>query len=212
MDTWHETLAAAVQHDPEHISVYSLTLEPGCVMAQRATAGELAVPPASDQLTALDRAEKQLNSSGYERYEISNYARPGNTCLHNVACWRGEDYIGLGPGASSRIELKRRTNHADMTAYAGAARDGTARPFDEETLSPEEDAVERFIFTFRLAEGVDPAAFCRRHPAAQAGLAVKWERELARLASDGLVECEADHWRLTSRGRNLADHVAEALV
>lgn len=210
-EQWKRTLTRALSFEPEHISVYSLTLDPGSAMTSRVEAGELTVPGADEQIAALNVAETMLGNSGYERYEISNYARPGYECRHNRSCWRGEDYLGFGPAAASRDGLTRRTNTPNLTAYVDASRSGAPCPCEIEVLSPEDDATERVMFGFRLAEGVDLDTFCQLHPHA-ADLRGGWENELRRLASDGLVERAGARWRLTPRGRDFADHVAEALI
>lgn len=213
---WRATLAKAVALEPEHVSVYALSVEPGTVLARQVAAGTV-VPDADAQMTALALAETVLTSAGYERYEISNYSRPGGACRHNLACWRGEDYLGLGPAAASRAGLTRRTNAPDWPAYREAVTHNRLPPSEEEMLDAAEDATERFIFGLRLSEGVCPAGFARRHPAA-APLVAAWEQRLEGLVPHGITERVAPEasaelrWRLTARGREVADAVMRELV
>ena len=101
---------------------------------------------------------------------------------------------------------------ADAAAYGASASAGLPPPADEETLDPADDAAERFVFAVRLAEGCDPRAHARRWPAA-APLAEAWERRLAALARNGITEPRAPgRWRLTSRGREVADAVSRELL
>ncbi len=208
---WGESLARALALVPAHVSVYALTVEPGSGLAKQVAQG-LALPDEAAQLAALQQAEGALAAAGFERYEISNFARPGMACHHNLACWRGEDYLGLGPAAASRVGLTRRTNASDAAAYAAAVAAGGKPPADEERLNAADDAAERFLFSLRLAEGVCPAAHAAQWPAAQLRVAA-WEQTLATLARNGITEAAAPgRWRLTARGREVADAVSRELL
>jgi oxygen-independent coproporphyrinogen-3 oxidase len=211
-ELWRASLAQAVAMDVPHVSVYALSLEPGARLAQAVEAGAVELPDAEAQLAALATAEEVLGAAGLARYEISNYARPGSECRHNLACWRGEDYIGLGPSASSRAGLRRWTNHADLGGYARDVIKGLLPPREEEELEPPADAEERLVFGVRLLEGVNPAAFVGRYPAAAPRVA-EWTATLARLERQELTARTADGgWRLTPRGREVADAVVAELV
>jgi oxygen-independent coproporphyrinogen-3 oxidase len=211
-ELWRASLAQAVALDVPHVSVYALNLEPGTRLAQAAESGAVAVPDAEAQLAALATAEEMLGAAGLARYEISNYARPGSECRHNLACWRGEDYLGLGPSASSRAGGLRWTNHSDLGGYARHLADSLLPPRAEEELEPQADAEERLVFGVRLLEGVNPAEFVRRHPAA-APRAEEWMATLSRLEQQELTARTQDGgWRLTPRGREVADAVVTELV
>ena len=233
---WKVSIERALALEVAHLSVYALSLEPGTPLARRVAAGA-AMPDAETQLAALAAAEKQLIAAGFARYEISNYARPGRECRHNVACWSGEDYLGLGPAAASRVGRRRWTNRPDVAAYAAgfndrnggpaaprsgmparrsalATRDAPQKRGKEkiETLDAMADVTERFVFGLRLGAGVDPEVFARRWPAAQVRLG-EWRDTLAVLAAQGVVESGATGtWRLTARGREVADAVIRELV
>jgi len=211
-ELWRASLAQAVAMDVPHVSVYALNLEPGTKLAHAVEAGMVELPDAEAQLAALAIAEETLGAAGLARYEISNYARPGSECRHNLACWRGEDYIGLGPSSSSRAGLRRWTNHADLGGYAREIVKELLPPREEEELEPPADAEERLVFGVRLLEGVNPAAFADRHPAAAPRVA-EWTATLARLERQDLTARTADGgWRLTPRGREVADAVVAELV
>ncbi|MBU1856095.1 MAG: radical SAM family heme chaperone HemW, partial [Verrucomicrobia bacterium] len=121
---WRKTLRQAVALAPKHVSVYALTNEEGTRLNRLLGQGSAALLSDEAQLAMLDLAETELiqaesgqaesgqaglGLAGFERYEISNYARSGFKCRHNVACWRGEQYVGLGPAAASHVGLKRWT-------------------------------------------------------------------------------------------------------
>ena len=101
-DAWRRTLDDAVALEPDHCSVYTLILEPGTRLAHDAERGVVAMPSDDIALAELAEAERVLAAIGLERYEISSFAKPGRECRHNLATWRGEDYIGIGDGACSR--------------------------------------------------------------------------------------------------------------
>ena len=201
-EAWRRTLDEALALAPDHVSVYALTVEPGTPLSADVAAGRVNMPPDDAVMDALAEAENVLGAAGLARYEISNYALPGRECLYNLSVWRGEDYLGVGPSASSRLGLARRTNAADTAAWL-AAGEGT-----DSTLSPREDRMERFLTGLRLAEGADPARAAPED-------AARMEPVFRRLTMQGFVESvpnvAADaptRWRLTARGREVADAVA----
>ncbi|MGI5869475.1 MAG: radical SAM family heme chaperone HemW [Kiritimatiellia bacterium] len=197
---FRRSVEQAVALEPRHVSVYALTVEDGTRLAADVAAGRVQMPSDDAALDALAVAEGVLARAGYRRYEISNYALPGFECRHNLAVWQGEDYVGLGPAASSRQGLTRRTNRPDLAAWAAAIEAGQAPPADVETLSPEADEHERFVTRFRLASGhcPDPATARGR---ARLAVCERLERlgVLARLATGA--------YALTPRGREVADAV-----
>lgn len=210
---WRATLDKALALGVQHVSVYALAVEQGTPLATDAAAGHWR--PCGDEvlLERLSTAESALTGAGFVRYEISNYALPGHECRHNLACWRGEDYLGLGPGASSRVGLRRRTNAQDWRQWRDAIATGGIPPTEsDEALSEADDAEERFVFGLRMAEGVSSAEFAAAHPSA-VPLAPRWESALAGLASVGVVEeVSTGRWALTPRGREVADSAIERLM
>ena len=222
---WKHTLESAVDLAPQHISVYSLSIEPGSGLAARVDSGEYTPPNTDALLDALDTADAFLGRNGYGQYEISNFSTPGNECKHNLAIWRGGDYLGLGPAASSRIGRERWTNKADLFEYIDN-QDTIVR--DKETLSSEQDVCERVMFAFRLNEGVDLVEFAERFGKPAELLSSHWEKVLLGLADEGVVEVGCGEttegteiwrdgdgcgrWKLTAKGRRYADYVASQLL
>lgn len=204
---WRQTLESTLRLEPKHISVYALTREEGTRLHQDYTAGMLTLMEDEEQLRMLDVAESILGEAGFGRYEISNYARPGFECRHNLACWRGGNYLGLGCAAASRVGDQRWTNGADVHAYIA----GTHQQ-EQETLTPVTDAVERLIFGLRMAEGIDLQAILMTTGMALSPQETVWHRTLERLGREQLVEQQAGRWRLTPKGRTLADYVAVELM
>jgi oxygen-independent coproporphyrinogen III oxidase len=210
-ENWRVSVDQALALDVVHVSVYALSIEPGTKLALRVSGGE-ETPDPDMQLRALDEAEDRLTSAGFIRYEISNYARPGWECCHNLACWRGADYVGLGPAAASRVGRQRWSNRPDLRAYMAAVETDEMPPREADTLDALTDATERFVFGLRLAEGVAPEAFAERYPAARERLDA-WTETLTRLTVQGSVEpADGGGWRLTARGREIADAVIRELI
>lgn len=207
--TWRASLDEAVRAGASHVSVYALTVDEGSALARRGGGCRLRPPSDEVQLERLHEAAARLAAHGLRRYEISNYARAGCESLHNLACWRGEAYLGLGPAASSHAGLERWTNEADVLAYCEAAEARRPAPCVRDVLSARTKAAEMVVFGLRMAEGIDLA---RIAAATGFGAGAAWGASLARLRDEGLVEGSGDVWRLTPKGFDLADHVAVELV
>jgi len=204
---WRQTLEAAVSMGPKHLSIYALTREEGTRLHQDCEAGTTSLQDDDEQLRMLDVAEATLDAAGFGRYEISNYARPGYECRHNLSCWRGGNYLGLGCAAASRVGDQRWTNGADLAAYIK----GECRQ-DRETLTPITDAVERLVFGLRLRDGIDLNKILMVTDTAQTEQAAVWRRTFDRLEREHFMEQQATRWRLTTKGLALADHVAVELI
>jgi len=202
-EEWQETLEYALSLRLVHLSVYALSLEPGTVLSRQAVEG-LSIPDDEAQLAALTQAEGTLSQAGFVRYEISNYALPGYECRHNLGVWRGNDFLGLGPAAASRIGRMRWTNSEDLADYIEALAENRQPPRTCETLDETDDAVERAVFALRLNEGIDPFELAARF-SALADRAELWEERLEKLARLGVTERGGKRWRLTARGREVCD-------
>jgi oxygen-independent coproporphyrinogen-3 oxidase len=209
-DEWLQTLECAVSLGLKHLSVYALSLEPGTLLSQRASQG-LTIPDDDAQLAALEQAERVLSPAGFVRYELSNYALPGFECRHNLGVWRGNDYLGLGPAAASRIGYRRWTNTEDLADYIEALAENREPPRTREQLSAGDDAVERTVFALRLNEGLDPFADADRFPALR-DRADLWEERLESLSRRGIAERGGRRWRLTERGREVCDAAIRELL
>ena len=190
------SLREAVSLEPDHVSVYPLSVEPGTPLRR---AG-VAPPSAEEALAAVAEAEETLGAAGYVRYELSNYARPGSECRHNLAVWRGEDYIGLGDGAYGRIGLSRTRNWWGQTPR-NPQKHGGQTP-SVETVDEKEDLKERTIFRLRTRDGLDASRF------------PEWIPTLDRFVADGLLvkPGEGSIYRLTERGAEVCDYILSEIV
>lgn len=206
-ELWCESLYRAVELSPAHISLYNFSIEPGTVMEQQYGAGLLSFISDKEQLELLRQATNYLKTVGYGRYEISNYSLAGFEAQHNLACWHGDDYIGFGPSASSRIGVCRRTNNSDIDSYIEALDKKKSPPCEKERLANDIDITERLIFGFRLTAGIDLAEFAQKYSPSLEQLS-RWEIILNRLVGDGLLIKENDHYCPTTYGLDLADYIA----
>ncbi len=203
-DDWRASVRAAVEAEPDHVSAYALIVEEGTRFAARVRRGELPMP---DDDVLADRyliADELLTSSCFDWYEVSNWARSGGQCRHNLAYWRGDDWWGIGPGAHSHISGLRWWNVKHPSAYASRLAAGSSPAHARELLDDETRRVEYVMLRLRLAEGLDIEVLDdvgRKTAAAEvdAGLL-----EAAELARGRAV--------LTLRGRLLADGIIGRLL
>jgi len=210
--SWGLDLDEALGWERGHVSVYTLSLEPGTPMGVQAAAGELVLPDDEQVLTMLRLVRRKFAEKGLLCYEISNYARPGDEARHNLLTWRGLPYLGLGAGAHSHLpgpgpgEATRWANACLVESYLSSPQ--PPRAF-EERLSPPETARERLLCRLRLAEGLDLAEH-RAHGGAD--LVVAAGPALRRLEQAGLVQLTEGRLRLTEAGFEVADAVIRLLA
>lgn len=199
MGQWIETLDAAVALNVEHISAYSLIVEPGTPMAARVASGE-AVVPDDDAVNAMQReAIRRLAGAGYARYEISNYAKHGCECRHNLVYWNRGDYLGLGCAAHSFMGGCRFHNPQSLDAYLSGER------MEDVTRLTRRDAMEEtLMLSTRTVRGLDLVKWARDFGAP---FAQGREAALSRLEAGGLIEMDGGFLRLTTRGMELQNAV-----
>lgn len=148
-----------VDLDPEHISYYNLIYEPGTPMTRDRDAGRIIPPGDDEEADNYYAVIAALAEAGYEHYEISNFAKPGKRCRHNVLYWQGGEYFGCGPSAHSHWKGKRFENIPDLHSWCERMQTGH-QPFDiVEQLLPEDKARETLVMWLRMTEGVDPDHF-----------------------------------------------------
>lgn len=197
---WRHNLERAIVLGPEHLSLYCLTLEPNTPFYKRHRRGELVVPDDDDQVEMYDESLARTADADYEQYEISNFARPGRECRHNLAYWRGHDYAGYGPGAVGCVENVRYTNWKLPERYCAAVESGEPIAFEAESLGETERRIETIMLGLRLNAGLD----VRSVEVDRAGL--------QRVRSLGWVEGDEDRLRLTALGRHFCSEVALSLT
>ena len=203
-----EALALAV----DHLSLYQLTIEPGTAFAARQAAGGLSGLPDEDLGADLyELTVEKCEAAGLALYEVSNFARPGAECRHNLLYWSGGDYAGVGPGAHGRLTLggaRIATEQERMPgAWLAAVEAQGAAPERAEEIAPPDRAVEYLLMGMRKRDGIALDALERIGGAAEAVLS-----RAGPLADMGLVERPPGRLRATPRGRLLLDRVVAELV
>jgi oxygen-independent coproporphyrinogen III oxidase len=157
--TWQTSLDKAIALNPEHISAYSLTLETGTPLAEAVALGRYKAVDEYMDRAMYEQAIDTLNQAGYKQYEISNFAKTGCECRHNIGCWQNHPYIGIGPSAASSIGNCRTKNISDIRAYVDAIESGRS-PVDESvSISPMERICETAVLNLRTKDGIDIQRF-----------------------------------------------------
>ncbi|WP_315740396.1 MULTISPECIES: radical SAM family heme chaperone HemW [unclassified Bradyrhizobium] len=208
---WTEELTRAIGEAAEHLSLYQLTIEEGTPFFGLHAAGKLKTPDEGLARTLYDVTQEICGRHGLPAYEISNHARPGAECRHNLIYWRGHEYAGIGPGAHGRLDIGgiRHATATDKRPEAWLMRvesNGHGVMTDDE-LNREERADEFLLMGLRLAEGIDP-----RRYAAISGRALD-PRRIALLREEGAIAVDPDgRLRVTQDGFPVLDAVVADLA
>jgi oxygen-independent coproporphyrinogen-3 oxidase len=211
LDEWQAELKRAIVEAAEHLSLYQLTIEPGTPFFGLHKAGKLITPDEDLGRDLYDLTNSVCADAGLPAYEISNHARPGAECRHNLVYWRGHDYAGVGPGAHGRISIDGRRYATETEkrpeAWLMRVEAGGHGLIVDEKLTPGETADEYLLMGLRLAEGIDPQRFT-----AIAGRSLD-PRRVSILQGEGAVETTADgRLRVTQSGFPVLDAVVADLA
>ncbi|HOA74517.1 MAG TPA: radical SAM family heme chaperone HemW [Phycisphaerae bacterium] len=161
LNSWLESLTTAVALGPEHLSCYGLTYEPGTPLQKRLQLGRISAVGDELESQMYLATRETLAAAGYRQYEISNYARPGLECRHNLRYWHNLPGIGIGPSAASYWQGRRWRNLPDTAEYVRRLNAGQSPAIDVEELSPRDRAGETAMLALRTIEGIDPDRFRR---------------------------------------------------
>ena len=206
---WQHDVRTAREQDVSHVSTYGLTLEKGTRFWSRWNRQTLADVTEELQRTMYEWAIDELSTSGFEHYEVSNFARPGYRCRHNEKYWLGQSYYAFGPGASRYVAGRRETNHRSTSTYLKKIIEGDSPVSEGESISDRDRATERLVFGLRRLEGIREQEFRREFglsPMNVAGEAIQ------RFHSLGLLE-RVDGWlRLTRAGLLVSDSMWPELM
>jgi oxygen-independent coproporphyrinogen-3 oxidase len=226
MERWQASLERAIELGPNHLSLYALTVEEGTKLAYDIDHGRAPEPDGDAQAAMYEWSQERMAEAGYGQYEISNWARPGQECRHNLVYWRNGDWLGLGAGAHSHLGGTRFANVYSPKRYVDLVRETTAADLPEvtdtasvlklmrqassvEEPSPELARADTLIMGLRLNEGVSLAEFRRRFGEAAEE---DYGPRFAELTELGLLERADGRLRLTERGRLLANEVFTRLL
>lgn len=199
------TLEKAVSIAPEHISVYSLIIDENTPLGGRVSRGELQPIAEEEDRRIYHNTGEFLAQAGYKRYEISNYARPGRECRHNLNYWLGGDYIGLGCAAHSCYDNKRYNNACDLSGYL---KNPLAR-YEIQHLNGEERLLECIMLELRLINGIDRGRFKARFGV---DICELYPEKIKLFADNKLLELSPEALKLTDKGLDLADWVVLQLI
>ena len=185
--SWHETLQRTAQLASPHVSCYSLTIEDETAFGRRVARGRM-IPVENDaQADFMDSAVQVLAAAQLNRYEVSNYARNGFECKHNLATWRGGNYLACGVGAHGHLRGHRWWNRRDVGGYVAQWQNGVSARAGEENLTVTQRWDELVLMGLRLSEGVNFAQM-----AAKIGyeIPLHFWRNVEKLARRGVLEAE----------------------
>lgn len=207
-ESWRYSLSRAIELPVSHISAYSLIYEEGTPLYKRYIRGALKIIEEDEDTEMFFDAGKILGSAGLSRYEISNFAKPGFECLHNLHYWRRGEYYAFGPSAHSYLNGERKKNVADLREYVRLInRDGNA-VIETEALTAEQITIEKIYLGLR-AEGMKLDDFSAEGYDAPK---IKNLPFVVDLQKEGLAKLNGNLLTLTERGRFLADGIAERLI
>ena len=213
VDTWERTLKTVIELNPEHISAYSLIIEEGTPFYERYADGS-ELPSEDEDRQMYYLTKKLLKEAGYERYEISNYAKPGFESKHNSSYWERIDYIGFGLGASSCINNTRFHNEDDLALYIEEGiriQNENSVSFGErferkdlQQLTLQEQMEESMFLGLRMMKGVDMNQFEQQF---EVQFDTIYGKIVKDMVSDGLLVIKDHHLSLTERGIDLSNYV-----
>ena len=207
-DDWIADLRQAIALAPDHLSTYCLTFEEDTALWVKLSQGKVKLD-LEREAALYERTWAELNRAGFAQYEISNFARPGHACMHNLNTWRMHSWVGLGPSGASQHAGWRGTNVSDLPAWRTQVARGERATDDRVELTPQLLVEDALIFGLRMNEGVDLAELQRRLPTAP------WSDVnalLQRFVAEGLATRDRDRCRLTLAGRLLADAIGSEIM
>ena len=215
--SWERSLDEALGHDPGHLSLYNLTIEPDTPFGARQRRGELRAAPEELEAVMFERSMELLAAAGYARYEISNACRPGQRCVHNSIYWNGDAYLGLGAGAHGFDPQhgawgRRWWNIDAPSRYVTTVGSGQLPEAGHEELSAGDAAQEVLLLALRTVDGLDVASFAQRFSVDPAGWldqprirrlihrgALRWSKGRLRVSQEHMILTDSITLELASR-------------
>ena len=206
---WEADLRQALAANPAHLSTYCLTFEEDTALWLRLQKGQVTRRGADEEATFFERAWAILAAEGLFQYEVSNFAKPGRECRHNLDTWRMQEWLGYGPSASSQMGMRRWTQPHSLEQWLSGLDSGRMPFADEGHLTPRMLAQDCLIFGLRMNDGVDLDALQARFPGV---LPPSWEMFRQALIEEGLALERGSFLCLTNAGRLLADRIGEEIL
>lgn len=209
-EEWDSDLQRALALPIDHISAYALTYEPNTAMTKRLQRGEFTQAPDELEVAMYNHTLDQIRSHGFDRYEVSNHAKPGSSCKHNIAYWRGENWLAAGPSASGHLSGIRWKNTPKLEEYIQTSDDGFAPICEYEAADDRRQLMDRLMMSVRISSGLN------QHEVLADAKALDRSNELEaamHLCVDaGWIEDKDSTWKLTDAGFHFADRVARELI
>ncbi len=199
LSDWKKDLTNLLELGPDHLSLYGLTVEPETQYARLQDNGQLPLPDEDTQSAMYDFALSLTERAGLEQYEISNFARPRFESRHNLACWNGQAYLGIGMSAHSFLGRRRTWNARRLNDYLDRIESGDKAQVGFEILNDQKRQIERVMLGLRTRDGIDVSL-------------LSTQRSADRLVSENLIEHAGNGLRLTHKGKHIADLVCAELV
>jgi oxygen-independent coproporphyrinogen-3 oxidase len=214
LDAWRAELSAALAIAGNHLSLYQLTIEQGTAFATAFARGDFRLPDDETQGALYEATQETLAAAGLPAYEISNHARPGEECRHNLVYWRYQDYLGIGPGAHGRLTLgsekRALKNFRAPETWLGAVERAGHGVEESLLLSPDERRDEMLMMGLRLGGGIARDAF-RAETGSDFETALDAARQTS-LREAGFLELDAAGLRATAAGRQRLNAVLASLL
>lgn len=209
IDNWEKDLKTVVELSPEHISTYALTYEEGTLLTRDLEGAVIHKLDECVELEMYKTAIRYLTRNGYNHYEISNFAKDGNECVHNHVYWKNMDYVGVGAGAFSFIDGVRTSKEKDIGTYIDGINENKNVKSFRENLQINQFASETVVMSLRLRQGISNTDFYERF-----GYKIEdqFGEQMNRLAKYGLVSYENEILKLTEKGLFVADTVMTEFV
>ena len=204
IDQWEADLEEAARLGPSHLSTYCLTFEEDTALYVKLSEGKIRLDEARE-VAFYERGWQRLAELGYGQYEISNFARPGSECRHNVNTWRMQEWIGCGPSAASQFGGERYQRPANLEAWAEKMLAGAPPKEERVKLDDRILLADSIVFGLRMNGGVQVDSLKKRFP--HAGDLRALEALLARLRREELLVLDSENLKLTRRGQLLADGI-----
>jgi len=208
MQQWKATLETTILHRPEHLSVYSLSIDDGSLFKRELEAGRFTAPEDDMAADMYESAAAMLVGAGYRRYEISNFALPGFECRHNLNYWERGEYLGLGPAAWSFVRGRRYYNIADSAEYSRRMAAGVSAVEGSEVPGQEQASRETLMLSLRTMRGLDLDRYRREYGPRTAG---RLEAAMVPLQAAGLLQVHDGRVTLSERGILLSNEALSRL-
>lgn len=205
---WDDDIDEAVSLAPDHVSTYCLTFEEDAALWIKLSQGRIRLDP-ENEARMYERTWERLGAAGYAQYEVSNFARAGHACLHNLNTWRMGEWVGLGPSAASQHRGRRAANVADLARWAELVGRGLRATEDACELSESLLCEDTLVFGLRMNAGVDLGPLKARCPQAPWGGV---EALLGRLVEEGMASRAGSRVWLEPKGRLLADSIGSEIM